>query len=113
MRRWLTAIGYVSQVIGAMPQGDFDFSNEVHIAHFASTLLGDQATQDAVIGFAALATDQPVELFDRIDLDEGIKIVLAVIEVNKDFFVQRVLPMIYEVAPQVKGVITETFGQTV
>jgi hypothetical protein len=31
-----------------------------------------------------------------------VKIILAVVEVNKDFFVQKVLPLVYEKAPEVK-----------
>jgi hypothetical protein len=36
----------------------------------------------------------PVEFVENLDQEDGVKLLAAFIEVNKDFFVQRVLPLI-------------------
>lgn len=38
----------------------------------------------------------PKEFVDNLDSDEGIKLLIEFVEVNKDFFIQRVLPLIQE-----------------
>jgi hypothetical protein len=98
-RRWLTALSHVGNVLAHFPAGDFDLSNPQQLAVWIIQLLG--ACPDDVIGVACLA----------IDLDEGVKIILAVVEVNKDFFVQKVLPQLLEKAPEVSNVVAATFGQ--
>jgi hypothetical protein len=108
-RRWLTALSHVGNVLAHFPAGDFDLSNPQQLAVWIIQLLG--ACPDDVIGVACLATDKDADFFDRIDLDEGVKIILAVVEVNKDFFVQKVLPQLLEKAPEVSNVVAATFGQ--
>lgn len=110
MRRWLTALGIMSGLLANMPEGEFDLENETHLGLWIVELLGN--IPDDIIAIACLATDKKPEFFDQIDLDEGVKIILAVVEINKDFFVRKVLPMLLEQAPKIKTAMKETFGQT-
>lgn len=110
MKRWFVAIKLVTGMLSAFPQVKIDLSDMSSLAMFAAQLLG--TTHAEVVQLMSLATDQDEAFFDTIDLDEGLKIVLAVIEVNKDFFVQKVLPMIQAVAPELQAKVQETFGQT-
>jgi hypothetical protein len=109
-RRWLNALRHLSNIIAHIPQNNLDLSDEAQLAIWIVELLGQ--VPDDIIGIASLATDRPDEFFDQIDLDEGVKVILAVIEVNKDFFVQKVLPMLSEQAPNLKAAMAETFGPT-
>lgn len=109
-KRWFTAIQYIQSMLGAFPTTPIDFNNPHQLGMFAMQLLSNAHAE--VIGLMCLATDRDADFFDSIDLDEGLKIILAVIEVNKDFFVQKVLPMVKAAAPNVITQMQETFGQT-
>lgn len=109
-RRWFSAMNYLQAIFAALPQGNFDLADEAQLAMYIINLIGQ--VPDAITGLACLATDKEPDFFDRIDLDEGVKIMVAVVEVNKDFFVQKVLPMLSEIAPKVKDSVADTFGQT-
>lgn len=109
-KRWLTATNLLAGLLQYFPDTKIDFNDMSQLGMFAAQLLGQ--AQNEVIALAMLATDQDEAFFDSIDLDEGLKIILAVIEVNKDFFVQKVLPMVKEAAPELQAKMQETFGQT-
>lgn len=108
-RRWSLAIGYIRQMLQFIPE-QVDLTDPMSIGLFAGELLG--AADEQVFGLITLATDKDVEFYDRIDLDDGIKILIATVEVNKDFFVQKVLPLLTAEAPNIQQALTETFGQT-
>lgn len=109
-KRWLTATNLLAGMLQYFPGTKIDFNDMSQLGMFAAQLLGQ--AQNEVVALAMLATDQDEKFFDSIDLDEGLKIILAVIEVNKDFFVQKVLPMVKEAAPELQAKMQETFGQT-
>lgn len=109
-KRWLIATDILAGMLKHFPEAKIDFNDMSALGMFAAQLLG--AAQVEVISLAMLATDQDEAFFDSIDLDEGLKIILAVIEVNKDFFVQKVLPMVKEAAPELQAKMQATFGQT-
>lgn len=109
-KRWFVATSYVSAILGNFPQMELDLNDMTSLGLFAAQLLGRSDAE--VIALMTLATDRDEAFFDSIDLDEGLKIVLAVIEVNKDFFVQKVLPMVQAAVPTLTTQLEETFGQT-
>lgn len=47
-----------------------------------------------VLKFVAFAAGKPIEWVNGLDADEGIALAKAVLEVNADFFVHRVLPLL-------------------
>lgn len=53
-------------------------------------LLGEHP--DDVVGLMALATGKPAAFFDTLDTDAGLDIAIAVWNVNKDFFGQKIQP---------------------
>jgi hypothetical protein len=56
---------------------------------------------EALLDFVAFASHQPREWFDTLAADEGIALTKAVFEVNGDFFVQKIAPLMgMAVAPQ-------------
>ncbi len=52
------------------------------------------ANGDKMVELAALALDEPLTFFDDVPMDEAIDIIKAVVEVNGDFFVKRLLPKV-------------------
>lgn len=49
---------------------------------------------EALLAFVAFATGKPREFFDTLGGDDGIALTRAVFEVQGDFFVQRIAPML-------------------
>lgn len=52
---------------------------------------------DTLLEAMAIATGKPLSWVGDLDIDEGIEIATAVWEVNQNFFVDRVLPMLTRV----------------
>lgn len=60
-----------------------------------ATIMGIFATGgEDLIELMADAIKAPKEFVSNLDSDEGIKLLVTFIEVNKDFFIQRILPLI-------------------
>lgn len=49
---------------------------------------------EEVMELCALALDQPRKFLDAIPADEGIQLALAILEVNRDFFIARLQPQL-------------------
>ena len=60
---------------------------------------------DNILQLMAIATKQPQEFIDELDLDEGIEVLTAVIEVNSDFFFKKALPKMTEMIQKLNGQI--------
>lgn len=56
---------------------------------------------EALIDAVAIASRRPKEWVTALDLDDAVRLVEAVFEVNADFFIQRVLPRLTEAAARV------------
>ncbi len=56
---------------------------------------------EAVIDAVAIASRRPPEWVTNLALDDAVRLAEAVFEVNADFFIQRVLPSLTEVATRV------------
>lgn len=56
-------------------------------------ILMDEAGE-SLVGFVAFAIGKPREWFDTLGADEGIALTKAAFEVNGDFFVKKVAPML-------------------
>ncbi len=105
--KWLTATKYVGNVLQYIPADGLDLDGDL-TKSVVYLLQAAGAAQDDLIALVGLATGKDAEFFDRIDLDDGVKIIIAVVQVNKDFFVQKVLPLVSQHLPNIQ----ETFGQT-
>lgn len=55
------------------------------------------------IKLMSIAVGKDRAWFDNLESDDGAKIAAAFLEVNLDFFTQRVLPVIQEAMPQMTG----------
>jgi hypothetical protein len=58
---------------------------------------------ESVLSICTIATGKPREWFDDVDVDEGLGLVLAIYEVNRDFFAQRVQPILEKSVPSLAG----------
>ena len=105
-RRWLTAMKHIGSILQYLPAEGLDLNDVMRSVVYLINVAGQ--AQDELIALACLATDKEASFFDRIDPDDGVRIIVAVVQVNKDFFVQKVLPLVQEQLPA----MTETFGQT-
>lgn len=61
---------------------------------------------DSIVELLVIGAKKPVEWVNDLEMDEGIELLTAVIEVNADFFIQKVLPHLSKVAQK-----TQTAGQ--
>ena len=109
-RRWPIALGHIANLFQFMPENGFDITNDAQLAVWVTNLLGNAG--DDLFAIIELATGKEPAFFDMLDADDGLKIALAVIEVNKDFFVQKVMPLITEKLAVVKELLPETPGLT-
>lgn len=55
---------------------------------------------ESLVGFVAFAVGKPREWFDSVAADEGIALTKAAFEVNGDFFVKRIAPMLGMAVPK-------------
>lgn len=99
-----------NRLMAALPEGEMDLRNPVYLALAVSHVLGSES--EAIFELVGLAIKRPVEYFDTIDLDEGIRLVTALFEVNRDFFVRRVLPMVSEQVPAVTEAMSALIPQS-
>jgi hypothetical protein len=65
---------------------------------------------EAVIDAVAVASRRPREWVAALELDEAVRLAEAVFEVNADFFIRRLLPVVTEAASRIGTRLTS--GQT-
>ena len=58
---------------------------------------------DGILDLLAVGTRKPRSWVDDLEMDEGIEVLTAVLEVNADFFIQKVLPRINEALEKSSG----------
>ena len=75
--------------------------NDAALVDVLLDLLGNHG--DAVFVAAALFTGEPEDVLREGDIDEFIRLATAVIGVNRDFFAQRVAPLLKERAAAVRA----------
>ncbi len=104
VQKWKQGFKYIAQIA---PMLGFDLfavaSGEVSEEEAAEQPIDTQKIYDALMGeggdliieFLAFATDKQVSFFDNM-YDEIIDIMVAVIELNLNFFVQKLLPKVLE-----------------
>lgn len=56
---------------------------------------------DNILDLLAVGSRQSREWVDQLETDQGIQLLLAILEINSSFFVQRVLPLITKVTNKV------------
>ncbi len=66
-----------------------------------------------VLKFVAFASGKPIEWVNGLDADEGIALAKAVLEVNADFFVRRVLPLLGMGQPSAGAISSESSSPAV
>jgi len=92
-------IGQLPRVLKAiralLEAGSMDAEGNVNL--FDAFALG----AEHAIELLSVATAKPREYFDNLDVDQGIELLGAVVEINADFFKQKVQPRIME---KLKGV---------
>lgn len=67
---------------------------------------------DAVIDAVSIAARRPREWVAGLELDEAVRLAQAVFEVNADFFIRRLMPVITEAAGRIGQRIQATPGPT-
>ena len=63
---------------------------------------------DSILDLMVIGSHKPREWIDNLDMDEGATLLTAILEVNADFFIQKVLPVIMDTASKVKTVSGQT-----
>jgi hypothetical protein len=91
------------------PEG-LDVADSAQLAVFVGSI-APHVSED-LWAVVHLATDRDAEFYDSLDLDDGMKVIAAVVEVNRDFFHQNVMPLLDQYLPAVTESLKETPGQT-
>ena len=104
--RWPKAIEHITNMFRYLPEEGIDVNNSAQVLVWLGSAIG-VASED-LFAVLEMATDRKPEFFDTIDADDGLKIAVAVVEINKSFFVESVWPIIKGQLPA----IAEMFGQT-
>ena len=60
-----------------------------------------------VVRLVSIVTDKPEKWVNELDIDELITLVTDIVEVNLDFFIQRVLPSVLQATERLGGVFVE------
>jgi hypothetical protein len=101
----LQAFGFLSEIVielGYLP----DVENPSMMAMLLFGALGKHP--DEIIGLVKLATGKEDAFYDELSAEEGLDLVLAVWEVNKDFFSQKLRPKLELLNSQAQGKTPET-----
>lgn len=109
-RRWTQAIGYITALLHHLPAQGINFNDNTELGIWIATLVG--VADEPLFEVVKLATDKDPAFFDMIDADDGMKVIIAVVEVNKDFFTERVWPLIEPHLAGAKATAAEILGQT-
>lgn len=86
-----------------MEDGTIDIENPATTIILSSML---EQGSGPVMSVMAMAVGKPVEWVENLDPDEGILLLIKVWEVNKDFFMRRLGPMLQKLKP-VQGKASE------
>lgn len=108
--QWLKGLKSLQTVISALPEGEYNLSDPAHLALYIFHIVSEAETE--VLALAAMATNRPQSFFDELELDEAIKILMVVVEVNKDFFTQKLMPLLKTLAPGIYEQIQEMMSAT-
>ena len=63
---------------------------------------------DNVLDFIAIALNKDRSFVDNLDMEEAIEVLIAIVEVNADFFVSKVMPMMTKRAVDLKQLKQKT-----
>lgn len=86
----------------------FDFNDPIGLAQLVMHAMVEAG--DDIQAIVCLAINRPLEYLDTLMPDDGLKLTVAVVRVNKDFFVQRILPMIATLKAEVTTMKAEVTG---
>ena len=97
-RQLLQALKYLSKMIE-----DVNPYEDKEIQMFK--LFGNHPEE--IVGLMSLATGKPIEWFDEIGTEDGIAIALEAFKVNKDFFSQKVQPLLEKAGLSQFGLLSD------
>lgn len=91
--------GIMGSLVGA--------SQSKNIAGVLRVIIGDHG--DKVAELMALSSKQPIDWVNNLEVDEAIELFAAILEVNADFFIRKVLP---QLTSQMQNMAAPTVGST-
>ena len=108
LRRTIEAAGRISPLLKALNRSGALMPKEDATALDAAIAWVDvlAAGGDDALRFLAFALGKPLEWIEEREIDEVVKLGRAVFEENRDFFGQRVLPLIAPAPPTADGPIS-------
>lgn len=69
-------------------------------------------SSESVMDLISISTKQPRDWIDSLEMDEGLQLFTTILEVNSDFFVHKVLPLLNSSLAKVVQVPPVTTGLT-
>ena len=94
-RHLLKAFGYLGKITEAFAY--IPLNNEINL--FTAIALGLGNNDDAVLSLVKLATDKDEAFLEGLSASNGLDLLTAVWQVNKDFFYQKLQPALKELSP--------------
>jgi hypothetical protein len=85
-KQLLATLKHLAPILALVEQLDKDGVDTLTLQHLLETV------PDSLVKVASLCTGKDEAWFDLLEADEGIDVLGAVLELNKDFFVQRLKP---------------------
>jgi hypothetical protein len=58
---------------------------------------------DGVLDLMVIGSKKPREWVENLEMDEGVELLTSIFEVNADFFIQRVLPLVNQKMEKTSG----------
>jgi len=99
--QWKIVISRLADLMQYLPaQGlDTDNADVLQLGIWSAVLIS--GLQDDLFAILALAIGKNDEFFDLIDLADAVRVIGAVIEVNRDYYQKQLLPLIQHFHPYV------------
>jgi hypothetical protein len=90
-------------VFGQLPKVAKCFASIKSVIEDGNLIEIASAGGEDLLALLCLAANKPRAWFDKLPSDEGLNLMAAVIQVNRDFFVQRMSPVLQRLTQAVNG----------
>jgi hypothetical protein len=105
-RKLFKVLGHFNRIFASLQSlGALDFNDPISLLRVVTH--ASEHAGDDVQALVCLAIDRPVEYLDTLDPEDGLKLTIKVAKVQKDFFVERILPMLTDLRAEVESVQKE------
>ena len=96
-RQFFKVTAHLERVFNSIKGREVNFDDTMGLFQLALHACAEAG--DDVMALLAIAIGRDVAYFDTLSMDDGAKLLVSVIKVNKSFFEQKVMPMLTTLTP--------------